>query len=156
MFQNCRTLDILFERFQCTSLGPKVTFWVFCTPFRCSKASVWFRTTYFTSKTRVLGGFIPFRCRTRPIVKISIGCIKCTSLCLQNHFLFCRNEHAQSTILVQSSCFGWFHSISLPHLTRCKNRYRGTFNARVCASRTVSCFFCSKHALSTSISLKLM
>src|SRR6185312_9312568 len=43
----------------------------------------------------------------------------------------------------------------IAHLTRCKNRYRGTFNARVCASRTVSCFFCSKHALSTSFSLKL-
>ena len=57
---------------------------------------------------------------------------------------------------VQHSCFGWFHAISQPHLTCCKNRYRGTFNARVCASRTVSCFFCSKHALSTSISLKLM
>ena len=56
--------------------------------------SVWFRTTYFTSKTRVSGGFTPFRCRTWPIVKISIGCIKCTSLCLQNHFLFCHNEHA--------------------------------------------------------------
>ena len=59
-----------------------------CTPFLCSKTSVWFRTTYFTSKTRVSGGFTPFRCRTWPIVKISIGCIKCTSLCLQNHFLF--------------------------------------------------------------------
>ena len=35
-----------------------------CTPFRCSKTSVWFRTTYFTSKTRVSGGFTPFRCRT--------------------------------------------------------------------------------------------
>ena len=71
-----------------------------CTSFRCSKMSVWFRSTYFTSKTRVSGGFTPFHCRTWPIVKISIGCIKCTSLCLQNHFLFCRNEHAQSTISV--------------------------------------------------------
>ena len=29
MFQNSRTLDILLERFQCTPLGPKLTFWVF-------------------------------------------------------------------------------------------------------------------------------
>ena len=65
-----------------------------CTSFWCSKMSIWFRTTYFTSKTRVSGGFTPFRCHTWPIVKISIGCIKCTSLCLQNHFLFCHNEHA--------------------------------------------------------------
>jgi hypothetical protein len=27
---------------------------------------------------------MPFRCRTWPIVKISIGCIKCTNLCLQS------------------------------------------------------------------------
>jgi len=58
------------------------------TPFRCSTTSVWFRTIYFTSKTRVSGGFTPFRCRTWPIMKISIGCIKCTNLCLWNHFLF--------------------------------------------------------------------
>jgi len=43
------------------------------TPFQCSKMSVWFRTTYFWSKTRVLGGFTPFRCRTWPVQKISIG-----------------------------------------------------------------------------------
>jgi hypothetical protein len=29
MFQNSRTLDILLKRFQCTPLGPKLTFWVF-------------------------------------------------------------------------------------------------------------------------------
>ena len=50
------------------------------TPFRCSKTSGWFRTTYFISKTCVSGGFMPFRFCTWPIVKISIGCIKCTSL----------------------------------------------------------------------------
>ena len=44
-----------------------------CTPFRCSKMSSWFRTTYFMSKTRVSGGFTPFCCRTWPIAKISIG-----------------------------------------------------------------------------------
>ena len=43
------------------------------TPFRCSKTSVWFRTTKFRSKTHVLGGFTPFHCSTWPIVKISIG-----------------------------------------------------------------------------------
>ena len=37
MFQNCRTLDILFERFQCTPLGPKLTFWVFAHHFGALK-----------------------------------------------------------------------------------------------------------------------
>src|SRR6185312_8241296 len=83
------------------------------TPFRCSTTSVWFRTIYFTSKTRVSGGFTPFHCHTRPIMKISIGCLKCTSLCLRNHFLFCHNEHAQSTVLSKTHVLGGsmpFHS----------------------------------------------
>ena len=50
----------------------KIKFLGSFTPFRCSKTSIWFRTTSFMSKTRVLGGFTPFHCRTWPIVKISI------------------------------------------------------------------------------------
>ena len=38
MFQNSRTLDIL-ERFQCTPLGPKLTFWVFSHHFGALKRS---------------------------------------------------------------------------------------------------------------------
>ena len=34
-----------------------------------------------------------------PLQKLVSGCIKSTSLCLTNHFLFGRNEHAQSTAL---------------------------------------------------------
>ena len=111
------------------------------TPFRCSTTSVWFRTIYFTSKTRISGGFTPFHCHTRPIMKIIIGCIKCTSLCLRNHFLFFCNEHAQSIILGLKLMFWVVPSHSLPHLICCKNRYQGAFNARVYASRTVSWFF---------------
>ena len=36
-FQNSRTLDILLERFQCTPLGPKLTFWVFAHHFGALK-----------------------------------------------------------------------------------------------------------------------
>ena len=36
-FQNSRTLDILVERFQCTPLGPKLTFWVFAHHFGALK-----------------------------------------------------------------------------------------------------------------------
>ena len=38
MFQNSRTLDILLERFQCTPLGPKLTFWVFSHRFGALKS----------------------------------------------------------------------------------------------------------------------
>ena len=37
MFQNSRTLDILLERFQCTPLGPKLTFWLFAHHFGALK-----------------------------------------------------------------------------------------------------------------------
>ena len=36
-FQNSTTLDILLERFQCTPLGPKLTFWVFAHHFGALK-----------------------------------------------------------------------------------------------------------------------
>jgi len=68
MFQNSRTLDILRERFQCTPLGPKLKFWVISHHFDALKCQF---------------GFAPH------------------PLCL-------------------NSCFGWFHAISLPHLTYCE------------------------------------
>ena len=41
-FQNSRTLDILLERFQCTPLGPKLTFWVFAHHFGALKCQFGF------------------------------------------------------------------------------------------------------------------
>ena len=38
MFQNSMTIDILLERFQCTPLGPKLTFWVFSHRFDALKS----------------------------------------------------------------------------------------------------------------------
>jgi len=108
------------------------------TPFRCSKTSIWFRTTSFMSKTRVLGGFTPFHCRTWPIVKISIG------VHLMHEFM------PPKPFLILSQPTHYFKSKthvlggSMPFRSRtwhsCKNRYRGAFNARVYASRPVSCF----------------
>ena len=54
---------------------------------------------YFRSKTHVLDGFAPFRCRTWPVVKICIGVHLMLKFMLRNHFLFGRNEHSQSTTL---------------------------------------------------------
>src|SRR6185503_15289846 len=42
MFENSMTLDILLERFQCTRLGPKLTFWVFAHHFSALKCSFGF------------------------------------------------------------------------------------------------------------------
>ena len=54
---------------------------------------------YFSSKTLVLDGFAPFRCRTRPAAKISIEVHEKHEFCLENLFLFGHNEHYQSTTL---------------------------------------------------------
>ena len=43
------------------------------TPFRCSTMSVWFRTTYFMSKTRVLGGSRHFVAAPDPLWKSVSG-----------------------------------------------------------------------------------
>ena len=47
-----------------------------------------------------------------------------------------------------------FWVVPWPHLTCCNNLYRGAFNARVYASRTIY-FFCSKHTQSNNLGLKL-
>src|SRR6185369_3715287 len=84
----------------------------------------------FRSKTHILGICTPFRCS-----KMSV---------LFHTTYFTSKTHVS----------GGF--IPFRCQTLCKNQYRGTFNARVCASRTVSCFFCSKHAQSTTFGLKFM
>ena len=127
-----------------------------CTPFQCSKMSVWFRTTYFMSKTHVSCGFTPFRCRTWPIVKISVECIKCTSLCLQNHFLFCHNEHANPLFQSRTHVFGG----SMPFRSRnwhvAKIGIEAHLMHEFAPLEPFLVFFCSKHAQSTTFSLKLM
>jgi hypothetical protein len=86
---------------------------------------------YFRSKTHVWGGFAQFRCRTSPIPKRVLGCIQSKSFCHRNHFFVFRNEQAQSTTLGPKLCLGWFHAISLPHVTHSENGCRGAYKARV-------------------------
>ena len=54
---------------------------------------------YYRSKNQVLDGFRHFVAAPEPLRKLVSGCIQRTSFCLENHFLFGRNEHAQSTTL---------------------------------------------------------
>ena len=53
---------------------------------------------YFSSKTHVLDGFVPFCRCTRPIAETSIGVHLMHEFMPPKPFLVCRNEHAQSTI----------------------------------------------------------
>jgi hypothetical protein len=49
---------------------------------------------YFRSKTLVWGGFVQFRCRTSPIPKTGVGCIKARVFATGTISSFFRNEHA--------------------------------------------------------------
>jgi hypothetical protein len=80
-------------------------------------------------KTHVWGGFAQFRCHTSPIPKTGVGVHTSTSFCHQNHFFILRNEHAQSTTLGPKLMFGWFRTISLPHITHSENGCRGAYKA---------------------------
>ena len=88
------------EHAQSTTLGPKLMFGVVSRNFvatrhqfrkrvsGCIQARVFATGTissffaakcpihYFRSKTHVWGGFVQFRCRTSPIPKTGVGCIK--------------------------------------------------------------------------------
>ena len=71
-------------------------------------------------------------------------------------FLVFRTEHTQSTILGLKLMFWVVQSHFVAALDTLQKPDRGAFNARVYASRTVSWFFYSKHAQSTTLGQKLM
>jgi hypothetical protein len=97
------------EHAQSTTLGPKLMFGVFSLNFIDAGHSFQKRVS---------------------------GCIQSTSFCHQNHFFVFRNEHAQSTTLGPKLMFGWFRTISLPHVTHSENGCRGAYKARVFATLT--------------------
>jgi len=124
------------------------------TPFRFSKKPVWFRTTYFTSKTRVSGCFMTFRCRTWPIVKISIGCIKCTNLCLQSISCFVLTNMPNPLFYSKTHVLGG----SMPFRCRTWHVAKTGIEAHLMHEfMPLEPFlvFCSKHAQSTTLVLKL-
>jgi RNA polymerase subunit RPABC4/transcription elongation factor Spt4 len=84
---------------------------------------------YFRSKTHVWDGFVQFRCRTSPIRKRVSGCIQSTSFCHRNHFFVFHNKHVQSTNLGPKLMFGWFHAISLTHVTHSEIGCRDAYEA---------------------------
>jgi hypothetical protein len=78
-----------------------------------------------------------------------------TSFRHRNHFFVFRNEHAQSTTLGQNSCLGWFHAISLPHVTNLKTGV-GVHTSTSFCHRNHLFVFRNEHAQSTTLGPKLM
>ena len=123
------------------------------TPFRCSKMSIWFRTTSFMSKTRVLGGFTPFHCRTWPIVKISIG------VHLMHEFM------PPKPFLILSQPIHYFRSKthvlagSMPFRNRTWHVAKTGIEVHLMHEfmpLDLFLVFCSKHAQCTTLGLKLL
>jgi hypothetical protein len=104
-------------------------------------ARVIFRQIGIISTRRKIGHLSYISCRTSPIPKTGVGCIQSTSFCHRNHFFVFHNEHAQFTTLGPKLMFGWFRTISLPHVTHSENGCGGAYKARVFATGTISLFF---------------
>ena len=123
------------------------------TPFRCSKTSVWFRTTKFRSKTHVLGVFTPFHCSTWPIVKISIG------VHLMHEFM----SPKPFLVLLQPIHYFWSktHVLggSIPFRSHTWHVAKTGIDVHLMHEfmpLDLFLVFCSKHAQSTILGLKLM
>ena len=153
MFQNSWTLDILRERFQCTPIGPKLKFWVFSHHFDALKRQFGFAPHPYMSKTRVLGCFMPFHCRTWPIVKISIG------VHLMHEFM------PPKPFLILSQPIHYFRSEthvlggSMPFRSRTWHVAKTGIEVHLMHEfmpLDLFLVFCSKHAQSTTLGLKLM
>jgi hypothetical protein len=145
------------------------------TPFRCSKTSAWFRTTYFTSKTHVFGWFHaiysmhPTRCgnwyrgafdwmfKNSRTLDTLLERFQCTPLgpklifwVFSDHFdaLKCPFGFAWHTLGLK--LMFWVvscHFVAAPNPLW--KSVSGALNARVYASETISCFCRNEHAQST-------
>src|SRR6185437_11151661 len=58
-------------------------------------------------------------------------------------------------LYVENLCFGWFHAISLPHLTHCENQYRVHLMHEFMPPKPFL-IFRTEHAQSTILGIKLM
>jgi hypothetical protein len=102
---------------------------------------------YFRSKTLVWGGFVQFRCRTSPIPKTGVGCIKARVFATGTISSFFRNEHAHVWVVSRNFIVA-----------------RHPFRKRVsgCIQSTSFCHqnhlfvFHNEHAQSTTLGPKLM
>jgi hypothetical protein len=144
------------EHAQSTTLGPKLMFGVVSRNFVAAhhplrkrvsgciqSMSFCHRNQFFVfrnehAQSTTLGPKLMFGVVSRnfvaahhPLRKRVSGCIQSMSFRHLNHFFVFRNEHVQSTTLGPKLMFGvgWFHAISLPHVTHFENGCRGAYKA---------------------------
>ena len=159
MFQNSRTLDILLERFQCTPLGPKLTFWVFSHHFgalQCpfgfvphtlgQKFVFWVVSCHFVAAPDPLWKSVSGASNARVYSFETISCSVATNMPnprfqSKTHVLGGSMQKIGIEVHLMHEFLPLEPFLAFKQWTCCKNWYRGTFNAQVYASRTVSCFF---------------
>jgi len=159
MFQNSRTLAILHERFQCTPLGPKLTFWVFAHNFGSLKRPVGFAphtlclklvfqvvSCHFVAAPDPLWKSVSGALNARVYASKTISCFVTTNMPnplfqSKTHVLggsmpfHSRTWHVAKTG-IEALLMHEFMALG-PFLVFLQ--YRGAFKARVCASETISC-----------------
>jgi hypothetical protein len=111
---------------------------------------------YFRSKTHVWVDFAQFCCRTSPIQKTGIGCIKSTSFCHRNNFFVFRNEHARSTTLGPKLMFGVLSRNFVAARHAFQKRVSGCIQSTSFCHRNHFFVFHNVHAQSTKLGPKLM
>jgi hypothetical protein len=111
---------------------------------------------YFRSKNHVWGGFAQFRCRTSPIPKTVVGCIKSMSFRHRNHFFVFRNEHAQSTTLGPKLMFGVVSRNFVAARHPFRKPLSGCIQSTSFRHRNHFFVFLNEHAQSTTLGPKLM
>jgi hypothetical protein len=111
---------------------------------------------YFRSKTHVWGGFAQFPCRTSPILKTGVGCIRSTSFCHRNHFFVFRNEHAQSNTLGPKLMFGVVSRNFVVARHPFRKRVSGCIQSTSFCHRNHFFVFRNENAQSTTLGPKLM
>jgi hypothetical protein len=80
---------------------------------------------HFRSKTHVWGGFAQFHCHTSHIPKMGVGVDTKHEFSPPEPIIRFSQRTCQCTTLgKKNSCLGWFHAISLPHVTHSENGCR--------------------------------
>jgi len=154
MFQNSRTLDILRERFQRTSLGPKLKFWVFShhfdalkhqfgfAPHRlCLKLVFWVVSRHFIAAPDLLWKSVSGAFNARVYASETISCFVSTNM---PNPLFQSKTHVLGGSMPFHS--RTWHVVKIGIEVHLMHEFMPLDPFLV---------FCSKHAQSTNLGLKL-
>jgi len=154
MFQNSRTLDILLKRFQCTPLGPKLTFWVFSHCFDALKSPFGFAPRTLRLKLMFLVVSCHFVAAPDPLWKSVSGASSARVYASETIYCFVATNMPNPLFLSKTHVLGG----SMPFRSRTWHIAKTGIEAHLMHEfMPLEPFlvFCSKYAQSTTLILKL-